>query len=301
MPKKLNTNPKAEEARQRKDGVKKEKKAGEAKAAEDARWADEGQSATERRAAEKAKKQLEELKKKETKKAALAKDEEELKAVKTVKVNPYKVTVATIQQAAAAKEREKQAEREEEERRRQRLLLQPEPTENVNQAEKQRLREEEALYGKDGVVSARTLDEAVSAMTLVTGGAGEDDRHPEKRMKAAFREYEEKQWEELKRENPTLRHSQLKDLLFKQWQVAHRLHTITTRNTHQLPSSAYSPHPSVLRLLRCPPVHCSSLSVPLRRRLPRTRSCKPPRGNERHPRPPRVRRTTDHRLLLAVA
>ena len=220
MPKKLNTNPKAEEARQRKDAVKKEKVATESKRAEDARWADEGQSAAERRAAEKAKKQLEELKKKEMKKAALAKDEEELKGVKTVKVNPYKVTVATIQQAAAVKERERQAEREEEERRRQRLLVQPEPSENVNQAEKQRRAEEEAVYGKDGVVSARTLDEAVSAMSIVTGqGGAEDDRHPEKRLKAAYREYEEKNWEQLRSDNPTLRHSQLKDLLFKQWQV----------------------------------------------------------------------------------
>jgi len=129
MPKKLNSNPKAVEARERKETVKKEKTAAATKAADDAKWADEGQSAAERRAAEKEKKRLEELKKKEQKKvssqsqerlrapysrtqqctqpqrhslcissavlpaqAATVRDEEDMKAVKTVKVNPHKVS-----------------------------------------------------------------------------------------------------------------------------------------------------------------------------------------------------------------
>lgn len=48
---------------------------------------------------------------------------------------------------------------------------------------------------------------------------GEDktDRHPEKRMKAAFNAFEEANMERLKQENPNLRLSQLKQLLKKEW------------------------------------------------------------------------------------
>ena len=300
MPKKLHSNPKAVEARERKETVKKEKQSAAAKAADDAKWADEGQSAAERRAAEKEKKRLDELKKKEQKAAAAARDEADMKAVKTVKVNPHKVstahtqtahtdsrtractdcsgvhclsdspplsvvrlrcgwlvgwlvgaaacivcvavarcavravllrwqvTIAQIQSTAASAERERARERAEEEKRRQRLLSQDElPTENVNQLERDRRLEEERQFGKGGVLSARSVDEALGSLSLLGSAAGtaaaaaeDDDRHPEKRLKAAYREYEEAHWDELKADNPSLRHSQLKELLWRQWQKA---------------------------------------------------------------------------------
>jgi len=86
--------------------------------------------------------------------------------------------------------------------------------------ERDRRLEEERQFGKGGVVSARSLDEAIGSLSLAAGGAEEDDRHPEKRLKAAFKEYEDSQWEELKADNPSLRHSQLKELLWRQWQKA---------------------------------------------------------------------------------
>lgn len=43
------------------------------------------------------------------------------------------------------------------------------------------------------------------------------DRHPEKRMKAAFTAFEEVQLPILKKQNPTLRLSQLKQMLKKEW------------------------------------------------------------------------------------
>lgn len=45
----------------------------------------------------------------------------------------------------------------------------------------------------------------------------EVDRHPEKRMKAAFTAYEEANMPRIKAENPTLRMSQLKQILRKEW------------------------------------------------------------------------------------
>lgn len=45
----------------------------------------------------------------------------------------------------------------------------------------------------------------------------EVDRHPEKRMKAAYASFEEKMMPIIKEQNPTLRLSQLKQILKKEW------------------------------------------------------------------------------------
>lgn len=45
----------------------------------------------------------------------------------------------------------------------------------------------------------------------------EVDMHPEKRMKAAYEEFEQERLPQLKIEQPTLRLSQLKQLLRKEW------------------------------------------------------------------------------------
>ncbi|CDJ52961.1 Expressed protein, related [Eimeria brunetti] len=73
------------------------------------------------------------------------------------------------------------------------------------------------LEGKD-IVSASNLDDALSQL-VVTDGPGED-RHPERRMKAAYRAYEEQMMPRLKAENPTLKRSQLLEILSKQWRKA---------------------------------------------------------------------------------
>lgn len=43
------------------------------------------------------------------------------------------------------------------------------------------------------------------------------DKHPEKRMKAAYAEFEAENLPRIKNENPTLRLSQLKQVLRKEW------------------------------------------------------------------------------------
>ena len=40
----------------------------------------------------------------------------------------------------------------------------------------------------------------------------------QKRMKAAFNAFEQNRYKDLKAENPTLKRSQLKDILWKEWQ-----------------------------------------------------------------------------------
>ena len=44
------------------------------------------------------------------------------------------------------------------------------------------------------------------------------DLHPEKRMKASYLEFEEENMERLKKENPNMRLSQIKQILKKDWQ-----------------------------------------------------------------------------------
>lgn len=66
----------------------------------------------------------------------------------------------------------------------------------------------------EGTVEARTIEDAISALST---GPEEVDHHPERRMKAAFAAYEEATMPRLKKENPNMRLSQLKQLLKKEW------------------------------------------------------------------------------------
>lgn len=64
-----------------------------------------------------------------------------------------------------------------------------------------------------GDLQASGLDSALNAMS-VNGG---DDRHPEKRMKAAYKAYEEKMMPEIKETYPGLKRQQYLDKIFALW------------------------------------------------------------------------------------
>ena len=66
----------------------------------------------------------------------------------------------------------------------------------------------------EGHVDAETVDEAIAALSVSQPAV---DRHPERRMKATYAAFEERELPHLKEENPNLRMSQLKQLLRKQW------------------------------------------------------------------------------------
>ncbi|PNF21083.1 Coiled-coil domain-containing protein 124 [Cryptotermes secundus] len=61
---------------------------------------------------------------------------------------------------------------------------------------------------------ARSIEEAIAVLSFKEA---EIDRHPEKRLKAAFTAFEEANLPRIKSENPTLRISQLKQILRKEW------------------------------------------------------------------------------------
>ena len=66
----------------------------------------------------------------------------------------------------------------------------------------------------EGEVSARGVEEAIAVLRV---GEEKAERHPERRMKAAYAAYEERELPKLKAENPNLRLSQLKQMLRKDW------------------------------------------------------------------------------------
>ncbi|XP_050508324.1 coiled-coil domain-containing protein 124-like [Diabrotica virgifera virgifera] len=68
----------------------------------------------------------------------------------------------------------------------------------------------------DNAESARNIDDAILLLTDHV----DEDRHPEKRMKAAYKCYEEKCLKDLKVTHPSLKLSQLKQMVFKNWKTA---------------------------------------------------------------------------------
>lgn len=71
-------------------------------------------------------------------------------------------------------------------------------------------------------LSASGLDAALEALALTKQDGGisskDIDRHPERRVKAAYLAYEERRLPEIRKEQPGLRLQQLKQLLFKEFQ-----------------------------------------------------------------------------------
>jgi hypothetical protein len=67
--------------------------------------------------------------------------------------------------------------------------------------------------------SASNIDDALALMEAATSNPTSTalEKHPERRMEAAYKRFEEIQLPILKREHPGLRHSQLKERLFRLW------------------------------------------------------------------------------------
>ena len=66
-----------------------------------------------------------------------------------------------------------------------------------------------------GELEARTVDEAIDLLSV--SAQGKVDKNPEKRLKAAYAAFEERELPRLKAENFNLRQSQLKQQLRKEW------------------------------------------------------------------------------------
>ena len=68
-------------------------------------------------------------------------------------------------------------------------------------------------------VSASNIDDAIDVLSGPKK-AGEIDRHPERRAKAAYKAYEAKWLPQLMNDNPGLRRTQVKQQIMKKWKKA---------------------------------------------------------------------------------
>ena len=71
-----------------------------------------------------------------------------------------------------------------------------------------------AMMAAEGAVEARSVEDAIAVLNVEGTPV---DKHPEKRMKAAYSAFEERELPRLRQENPNMRLSQLKQLLKKEW------------------------------------------------------------------------------------
>ena len=146
------------------------------------------------------KKRLEALEKKKERDEMLAQESQNI-AKSQAKANPVKVTRAQIRELQERREdiaRGKSGKPELE------THLTAPLVENVNRLE---------VEGAE----ARNIEEAISVLKVSDDGPSVD-KHPEKRMKAAYEDFESRRLPELKSENPSMRLSQLKQMLRKEWQ-----------------------------------------------------------------------------------
>eukprot|EP00252_Welwitschia_mirabilis_P013422 TRINITY_DN29521_c0_g1_i1.p1 TRINITY_DN29521_c0_g1~~TRINITY_DN29521_c0_g1_i1.p1 ORF type:complete len:231 (-),score=82.39 TRINITY_DN29521_c0_g1_i1:207-899(-) len=215
MPKKMGVNSKAEEARARKNQAEMEKKEREAREKEDRYWreAEGPKSKAAKKKEEEAAKRAEAAAKKAELRRLQEQEEKELeKASKKVdkKANRVSVPVPKVTHAELAKQKE---------------IEQKQMQARAEAAKKQESRmADEEEYNKvilvenknrdDSLIEAHTVDEALAQMSISTLPP---DRHPERRLKASFKAFEEAELTRLKQEKPGLTHTQYKDMIWKLW------------------------------------------------------------------------------------
>ncbi|KAJ7993189.1 hypothetical protein DPEC_G00269860 [Dallia pectoralis] len=204
MPKKfVGENSKAVTAKARKAEAKAVEDARKKKELEDAQWQENDKHVLkkEQRKDDKEKKRLEALERKKENQRLL---EEEAATIKgkakeaAALAAAGRVTRAQIEETLRVEQQQEQEQPKEKEK----SHLETPLEENVNR-----------VVPEEGAVEARSVEDAIAVLST----AEELDRHPERRVKAAFAAYEELNLPLLKNEHPNMRLSQLKQQLKKDW------------------------------------------------------------------------------------
>ncbi|KAI9576983.1 coiled-coil domain-containing protein 124 [Glossina fuscipes] len=200
MPKKMGINSKAVEARERKEATKKANQERAAKEAEDRMWEDEdkGLARKQKKREEEERKRAEASKRKAEAKALL---DQEMSSIRTQGKQP----LAKINRQQILEEMEKKQKALE-------AMTVPKITSRVVVTSP--IIEENLNRAMADIEVATNVDEALAVLNLKTE---EEDKHPERRMRAAYRAFEAANLPRIKSENPNLRLSQWKQLLMKEW------------------------------------------------------------------------------------
>lgn len=205
MPKKFQgENSKAATARARKAEAKAVEDARKKREEEDALWQETDKHVLKKgqRKDDKEKKRLELLERKKENQRLLDEESSRIRGKSTKEAgNGGKVTRAQIEEILENEQQEQQEQQPKE-----KSHLETPLEENVNR-----------IIPDEGTMEARTIEDAIAVLST---GPEDLDRHPERRMKAAFAAYEEANMPRLKKENPNMRLSQLKQQLKKEWMKA---------------------------------------------------------------------------------
>ncbi|KAF3690780.1 Coiled-coil domain-containing protein 124 [Channa argus] len=201
MPKKFQgENSKAATARARKAEAKAVADARKKQEEEDALWQETDKHVLKKgqRKDDKEKKRLELLERKKENQRLLDEENARLKGkAQKEAASGGKVTRAQIEELLQNEQQQQECQLKE------KSHLETPLEENVNR-----------IVPEEGTVEARTIEDAIAVLSM---GPEDLDRHPERRMKAAFAAYEEVTMPRLKMENPNMRLSQLKQQLKKEW------------------------------------------------------------------------------------
>eukprot|EP01024_Parvocaulis_polyphysoides_P015902 TRINITY_DN17033_c0_g2_i1.p2 TRINITY_DN17033_c0_g2~~TRINITY_DN17033_c0_g2_i1.p2 ORF type:complete len:224 (+),score=60.76 TRINITY_DN17033_c0_g2_i1:37-708(+) len=211
--KKIGENSKAVEARERKEASKKEAASKAAKAAEDEYWQQAGEGskskAQQKKDEQERKKQEAAQKKAETKQ--LAEQEEAEMGAKKSKTKPQKVTKYQLDVQKEVDKRESDQKR---------LQQQREQRREVSEEDYQKMVDVENInrQGDEGDIVASGIQSAVDQIAQSSKSGGEEDMHPERRMKAAWKAFYERELPMVKEEKPGLRLPQYREMIYKKWQ-----------------------------------------------------------------------------------
>ncbi|XP_067452785.1 coiled-coil domain-containing protein 124 [Thunnus thynnus] len=210
MPKKFQgENSKAATARARKAEAKAVADARRKKEEDDALWqeTDKHVLKKEQRKDDKEKRRLDLLERKKENQRLLDEENARLKGKSQKEAQSGgKVTRAQIEETLQQEQQQQQQQQQQQLKPKEKSHLDTPLEENVNR-----------IIPEEGTEEARTIEDAIAVLST---GPEELDRHPERRMKAAFASYEEANMPRLKKENPNMRLSQLKQQLKKEWMKA---------------------------------------------------------------------------------
>ncbi|KAI8907862.1 hypothetical protein EDD86DRAFT_208331 [Gorgonomyces haynaldii] len=122
--------------------------------------------------------------------------------------------------ASKREQEQKKLKQQQEKLERERLLQEEEASIKTKKTSKQPVKRGLNLGQLEGTESygATGVDNALELLSLTNNKTNDQlDRHPERRMKAAYAKFEQERMPTLKQENPSLRLTQLQQLLIKEW------------------------------------------------------------------------------------
>ncbi|GLT30011.1 hypothetical protein SLA2020_048370 [Shorea laevis] len=216
MPKKMGVNSKAEAARARRSAVESERKEREVREREE-QYCQEAEGpksrAAKKREEESEKRAEAAARRAEARRLAEFEEKESDKSTKKPdkKANRVSPPVPKVTEAELRRRREEEqaqlAKKAEDAKKKQ--------SGTAAEEEYERMVSVRNTNRDDSIIEARSVEEAIAQMTVADNLPV--DRHPERRLKASFKAFEEAELPRLKEEKPGLTHTQYKDMIWKLW------------------------------------------------------------------------------------